>query len=527
MMAATIGAAPLAFRAAADFPALGLRFRTPAESSPEPLPPHRTYTYTFTRGNESFTRDLFDTRELWYATQHVGEWRDVGGSRMILGRVTRRLPVIDSETGHVAREDFDRAVSAPAARLDPSDAAALTAWVTDFAGIAPGPYEQLRTSMNLAQALFFPTSDRNKLVYTFRVRSRSLNRRTEHSDWFCAVLVIGDGASPDKVRRNFETQFLADVTALAPTGRASSASSSQAAALTPLSRTDRKAAEKLPDHPGRDAARKSIENMRGWWYADTADHIILSDIRSTAGRALVRELQTTMPAMHAACTRLVPPTIDNSDIGIVRIFEDTEAYRRYVGPEHEWSSGIWHPMRRELVILWQGADREKTMQIIRHEGFHQYLFHASSGAEHAMWFNEGHACLIEAAVIDSRGKITFPEGHRLRHLLENLDEVSRRLPQILRADSAAFYDGDNGERIMNYTTAWSLVYFLRKGVPGRKMRAYEPIMERYLVALAASGDGGVATAAAFKDIDMQEFGEAFSQFWRKHRTTVRHFDPLD
>ncbi len=527
MIAAAAGAAPLAFRSATDFSALGLRFRTPAESSPEPLPPHRTYTYTFTRGDESFTRELFDTRELWYSTQHAGQWRDAWGNRMILGRATHRLPVIATQTGHVAREDFDRAIADPAARLDPEDAAALASWVADFAGTVPGQHVPLRTGMNLTQALFFPTRERNTLIYTFRVRNRNLNRRQEPSGWCCAVLVIGDGAPPDKVRMNFETQFLGDVAAIPSAGRPSGAGRNQASELTPLSRADRKAADKLPDHPGRDAARKSIANMRGWWYADTPDHIILSDIRSSAGRALVKELQTTMPAMHAACTRLVPPIADNEDIGIVRIYEDAEAYRRYVGHEYEWSSGIWHPMRRELVVLWQGDDRRETMRIIRHEGFHQYLSHAGRGAEHAMWFNEGHACLFEAAEIDNRGKISFPEGGRLSDLLNDLDVVTRRLPQILRADSAAFYDGDNRERMLNYTTAWGLVYFLRKGVPGRRMRIYEPIIERYLETIAATGDGVAATRAAFAGIDMQEFGEAFDKFWRKHRTTVRHFNPLD
>jgi hypothetical protein len=71
----TARAAP-SFRVDKNYPESALRFRTLGNSVPEPLAQPKTHTYTFTRGEEQTKRDLFDPSELWYASQHAGQWRD-------------------------------------------------------------------------------------------------------------------------------------------------------------------------------------------------------------------------------------------------------------------------------------------------------------------------------------------------------------------------------------------------------------------------------------------------------------------
>ena len=517
-------AAP-SFRSDKNYPSLGLRIRTLGGSTPEPLPQHKTYTYTFTSGDESVKRDLFDPHELWYATQHAGQWRDEDGNVLILGHATHLFPAIQSELQHVSREDFDRALAEPASLFDPASPEALAAWVKAFASCTPQKPELLRTGFNLTHAQFFPVDESSLLVYAFRAKTRMPNGQTAPSDWFCAVVKIGDNTLKSKVRKDFETQFLASVAAIPQTGmtpttgiRSKTLSTAAANGKTP--------ALEIPDHPSRAAARKSIANMKDWWYAETPEYIFLSDIRSATGKALVKELQTTMPALRSAFAQLIPPFDPTTDVSVIRIYEEREAYQQYVGEAHDWSIGLWTPMRRELVILSQGKDREQTLEIIRHEGFHQYLFYATGMAENAMWFNEGHACFFEAAEIGSKGRVEIPEDNRVNHLLDNLETAANLLPKIINADRSAFYGGSNQQRSLNYTTAWALIYFLRKGAPAEGLSAYEGILDTYLKTLAATKDCQAATSTAFEKVNMSRLKEHFTDFWKKGRNSARRYDPL-
>lgn len=522
--ALSLSAAP-SFRSDKNYPDLGLRIRTLGNSAPEPLPQHQTYTYTFTRDGESFKRDLFDPRELWYATQHAGQWRDEAGNVLILGRASRQLPSIPSELKHVSRDAFDTALAEPAAAFDPASAEALSGWIGSFSACSLQKPEVLRTGFNLTHALFFPAEEASTLVYAFRAKVRRPNGQTSPSDWFCAVIKIGDATLKSKVRKDFETQFLATVAAVPQTG-ATALAGIQPKALSPALAAGKAPAAEIPEHPSRIAARKSIANMKDWWYAETPEYIFLSDIRSATGKALVKELQSAMPALRGAFARLVPPFETATDVSVVRIYETREAYQQYVGKEIEWSAGAWLPGRRELVILSQGKDQDQTLGIIRHEGFHQYLFYATRMAENALWFNEGHACFFEAAEVDSKGRVELPESRRVNHLLDNLDRAAGLLPKIIRADRSAFYGGSEQLRSLNYTTAWALVYFLRKGVPSQKLTAYAAVLDVYQKTLASTKDGDAATSAAFEGINLSRFQEDFTDFWKKGRASARRYDPL-
>jgi hypothetical protein len=515
LAALNVVAAP-SFRVNRNYSNLGLSIRTLGGAEPEPLPQPHIYSYTFTRSGESVKRDLFDPYELWYATQHVGQWRDGNDNLLILGRPSRRLPAFDAETKHVAREAFDEAIDAPASAFDPADPQALAEWAAAFAACTLGAPENVRTGFNLSDALFFPVETSATLVYAFRAKGRAPNGQTAPTDWFCAVVKIADSTPKAKVRKDFETQFLATVSALPQTGaRPAAAAPSKAAS-----------AAAVPDHPGRAAAHKSIANMQGWWYADTPEYTFLTDIRSATGQRLIRELQSMLPALRKAFVRLVPPFGSEADINVVRIFEESDAYKKYVGETIEWSVGCWMPSRRELVILSQGKDRDQTLEIIRHEGFHQYLFYATGRAQNAMWFNEGHACFFEAAQVDSKGRVELPEDGRVNHLLDNLEAAAANIPSLLQADHAAFYSGAGPKRQLNYTTAWALVYFLRKGAPSQRLAAYENVLPSYLKTLAETKDCEAATAAAFEGIDMKKLQKDFIDCWKNSRNAARRYDPL-
>jgi hypothetical protein len=229
--------------------------------------------------------------------------------------------------------------------------------------------------------------------------------------------------------------------------------------------------------------------------------------------------------LRKAFARLIPPFGGETDVNVVRIFEEADAYKKYVGETTEWSIGCWVPSRRELVILSQGKDRgEDTQEIVRHEGFHQYLFYATARAHNAMWFNEGHACFFEAVQVDSKGNVDLGECDRVNHLLRELDAAAQNIPAVIRADHTAFYSA--ASRSLNYTTAWGLVYFLRKGAPSQRLTAYADVLPTYLKTLEETRDCEAATTAAFEGTDMKRLQRDFTECWKNNRNAARRHDPL-
>ena len=511
------------FRVDKIYQELGLKMRVLGNSTPKMLPQFKTFTYTYTRGEESFKRNKFEPRELWYAEQHCGEWRDNNGNTLVIGRVKTQLPQFPEQ--HILREEFEKAVLSPINKIDPHNQKALNQWVKSFTGSTPVSPVKLRTTSNfsLSSAMFIPNSNSQLLIYIFRVKIRTPAGRRVPSDWYCATIQIKDGTTPEKARKIFETQFLTKVAAAPKTYTTTKTNHN-----TKELKTSRRpgGTVKIPDSPSRIAARKSIGGMKEWWFAETPEYIFLSDIRSSTGRTLVRNMQQNMPHLRKAFAKLVPPFNPITDANVVRIFENSTAYKAYVGKKHEWSIGLWSPMQRELVILSQGRNRDKTLEIIQHEGFHQYLFFACNMTPNLPWYNEGHACFFETAEVSRHGSVKIPENSRVQHLLRNLDAAANHIPQVLTMDYNNFYHQSSKMRDLNYTTAWALIYYLYKGAPLERKNPYSGILNRYLTELKSSKKPNTATTKAFEGILIKNLQDDFVNFWKRKRSKGRSYDPF-
>ena len=518
------------FRMEKNYPATGLRFKTLGNGGePEPIPQPKTYTYTFTRGNEVSKKDLYDPRELWYATQHQGQWRDKDDNILILGKISRKLPDITPTAGpHVLRSDFDRALEDASTRIDPERVEDIRNWVAAFSGTSVKEPIKLRPPFRLSNLLYFPSDSESVALYAFRVKGSHFGTTSGVSDWFCLCLKIGDGSPTVRVRREIESQFLPSISPFSGSSFGSFRRNSQEL-KTSSSSSLRPTMPQVKKDPVREAAKRSIANMQGWWYAESREYIFLSDVRSSLGKNLVRTLQRTMSPYRAALVKLIPPFSGRMDVNVMRIFEKGEDYRQFIsGKNAEWSSGLWSPMDRELIILSRGKEAEKTMETIHHESLHQYLFYAHDMIENAMWYNEGHACFCEGTAIDARGRVTFNETDRLLHLKGSLAKAAAMIPSVLKADRSAFYCPDRERLLMNYTTSWALIYFLRKGAPSiRNFQSYAKILPTYEQELKQSKSWRRATEVAFEGVDMEGFQQAFIDFWKRGRSIAKRYDPLN
>ena len=510
------------FRADKLYPEMGLKMRVPGNSTPVALSQPKTYTYTLTRGDETLKQERFDPYELWYASQHCGQWKDDEGNTFIVGRAQSHYPQFNEE--HVQREQFDQALSDATATVNEHDDKALLRWVSSFAKVEPQELVKLRTALNfdLSDARFVAVNGEHPLIYLFRVTIRTPAGRKVPSEWFCAVIHLQDKSEAEKGRKAFESQFLTKVASVPRRYTTTKPDISSKELVT--SRGG--GSTKIADTPSRASARKSIANMHDWWYAETEEYIFLSDIRSSDGKTLVRRLQHDMPHLRSAFAALVPPFETITDTSVVRIFENAESYKQYVGQSMEWSIGAWSPMQRELIILAQGKDHDKTLEIIRHEGFHQYLFHSCNMIKTSPWLNEGHACFFERSEVDRQGRVEFHENSRVNHLMTNLDAAAALLPNILKMDYAEFYDQNAEQRALNYTTAWALIYFLHKGAPLETSNPYKYIITTYLRELKNMQDPDAATLKAFSTVKIDNLQRDFQEFYKSKRTRARRYNPL-
>ena len=510
--------ADVAFGPVKNYPNLGFMMPGLARAVSEPLPMPRARAFLLTGGEALAREDRFDPYELWYGSQCCGRWRDAAGNRLILGRVAQRLPVFDDDL--VSRASFDLRLRGTAYEVDPRERAQINEWVATFAGVPVYQPEALKINrFALEEVLAYPCGEAGTLVYAFRPRRVG---NAPSPGWFAAVLHAAGAPDAAVLREAFEEGFVA---ALALPSRLEKEEGVEATEVSVM-RTGEKAPDQ-PNHPVRVEARRSVENYDDWWFAETDGYIILSDVHTEVGTSLIRDLKETLPALRRAYERLVPPLTREPEVALLRLFAGRDDYARYVGEAHAWSSGMWMPARRELV-LYQQANREAMMQIVRHEAFHQYLSHATCMLGAAPWLNEGHACLFEHAQVDDKGHVTLPEDpERAPVLLENLETAVALLPYLLQTDYEAFYDGTQAGRRLKYAMAWGLAYYLHKGVPLERDPPHARVLDDYLTALGVSHDQHAATQLAFAEVEMEAFQAAFRDFWLRRRDEAQRVDPLE
>jgi hypothetical protein len=201
----------------------------------------------------------------------------------------------------------------------------------------------------------------------------------------------------------------------------------------------------------------------------------------------------------------------------VRVFKTLDDYREYrlsTGEEDRTSCGLWDPAREELLI--SAEDRAQAQSTMRHEAFHQYLHYATGRGDHAMWFNEGHACYFENVKYNAakREVKILAQGNRAAWVAREPERVARELPELLHMDHAQYYSGDAN---LHYAAGWALVYFLETApvASPREFARYAKVLPVYLKAMAEGFSANDATDRAFAGIPPSALSADFLRFWKK------------
>lgn len=257
-----------------------------------------------------------------------------------------------------------------------------------------------------------------------------------------------------------------------------------------------------------------------WWEDSTDEYVFKTDLTKSRGGKFVKDAMRLMEAMRKSYEKYVPP---EEKIGrcTVRVFKTLESYREYrrsTGENDYSSCGLWDPNREELLIA--AEDREQAQRTMRHEAFHQYLHYATGRGDHAIWFNEGHACMFEDVRYDAAKNTVkvLENAVRAKWVDVATAAVVANLRRVLTMSQAEYYSGDAN---LNYVTGWAMAYFLERGAYAcEDFKAYREVVPRYLAAMKRRDvDGTQATAYAFVPVmeAKRNIEEDFMRFWTKYR----------
>ncbi len=496
---------------------LGLKIPLPNNAQPMPLPPAEIHTYVLTQGDRQWTEERYEALELWYASQHVAEWafpsRD--GARIVLGAATIAPPVGIGEA-HVSLDQFAAFTNSPLASMEQPDTGSLGAWLSAFAGCRLGTPQSLAPGRTrLKNLMRYPTERPDMTAWLLRF-DRGGGYSHLPDVWFGVVSIAPSDGAGDDERAFVENAILANI---APMGRFEGRD-------TPADRLarDRDKPKGVREHPSRDAAHAAVAAHKDMLALDSEDFVLIYKNRPGAQR-LARDLLDDLQLARTLYARMFPGFADTSEnVSVVYLPATGEEYDAHVGPDHQWSSGLYNGATRELSIrpiAAKGRDAAyaRTLSTAFHEGFHQYIHQATGIAQPAVWYNEGHACFFETLSFKN-GRASVDEDRDRLRFLEAFLKTKQPVPlaALVRMDYETFYAGTDDDRLLKYSLAWGFTYFLHRGAPLVRNKPYADILPTYLAALKETGSGTEATARAFAGVNFEALERDFREFWTTPRS---------
>ena len=467
---------------------MGLKVKVPTGSRMVQAFTPKSQSWVFKRGEEKWTETHYDAREIWHGHECGAVWKDRKGNQLTVATPSAFCPTF--ENGHAKREDIMAQMAGDAdAFKDPSDET-LARWASEFSG------KEVKESA-LAQCELSPHAAVRLVDFGDTSRGAAFFK-TAAGTWHYAEFRLAQPAKQKEID-GLLRQFLKGVTA----------------------------------DKGKSAATGGIVMEGKWMTMDVPGYRFKTDLSRSQGLAFVKNAGRLMEAMQAAYRRYVP---SQKELGIstVRVFAAREGYNEYMkgatGESGERSIGLWSPSHEELLILDMGnSERDETLKTMRHEAFHQYLYYATGNGNHAIWFNEGHACFFENVSYNAKKNYVRiwddPKDRRPAAVAEDPEKYARLVKEILPLDHSAFYSGTLREVNDRYSAAWAVVYFLQKGVPTFKEFAdYRDVLPTYLEAMKDGKSAQEATRQAWESVAQRDFATDFLKFWGK-RNAARRYEP--
>ena len=510
-----VDAGQLKFTKGTDLSGIGLRLKMMPNAREVPLPSPTIYTYLHTGSKGESKVETFFPYELWIEDQHAGEWKDKYGNTLTLAVIRRPIPTGFSRE-HVTKQEYvERTSEDP--RPDSWSPESLEDWVKAFTkeeSVSGSHVKQPATRFSSLVVFEFENMGTERIAYAFQLNPDAVGQRRTSPEWFFALFSLEPSTPLKAAALAIRRRFLSTITVADTDSRKNRGGPSRKF----QSRKSAPGDSVSPEFKeSRDRVARSVENMKDWWFVETPHYILLSDL-SANYRHTLRDLQENLELLRATLESFILPKKPISAVSVIRAFASGDEYNEYVSPKHEWTSGIWHPSRKELVIRSFSEFRGRRAQevflgIVYHEAFHQYIYYALDQTQTSAWFNEGHAALFESAEFSNRRVRIRENGGRVRLLKQYVASSELELDTLLQLSYEDFYGTNNDTRRRHYSISWGLVYYLIKGVPLESDSPYSQLLEQYLTVLMETGNDDLASKEILNRYNLTALEQAMTKFW--------------
>lgn len=486
-----------------DLPSIGVKMKMPRNAVPKPMGSLSVKTLTARRGSKTKKMDTYFPEDLWIRDQLVGRY---GSGNFMVSVFDMTLPppadvqAIHKQEGHayVLKENYDKWKENQ--KIDKWDEKNTIDWLKFLLGA--------KVSEKL---------EKMKRGGAKKATTYNLNVNSAQGDNY--VYVIVPDKTPDK---RFVIQFT--LLSLDPKKSQKGIASCLAsmAFYTPKKskiddkkitagiKSKLKNKDWTPEYiASRERVINNIKNLKGWWYLETENFIMVANIKN---KKTIRELHEGLEKSRSVYSSIFPIKEPLKAVSVAKSFETRKEYVEYVGKEYEWTGGLWMSDRKELVVSpmnWGSVRdrRDMMVEVIRHEGFHQYIYFATAEQNTSVWFNEGNATFFEG--IKFKGKRPVIEGtkrmERAKKLAPTADVTS-----LINMSQQQFYSSPD----RNYPLGYALMFFLHKGAPVmKKKNNYSEIPTKYYEAILKTKNPEKANQIAWEGVDMNQFNHDFQEFW--------------
>lgn len=519
-----------------ELPAIGLVL--PVMPAAKQVPPAAVEVkqYRCRLGDKEWTENRYDACELWRKEQTAASWIDRYGNGVTLAKVLMKRPT-GLQEADVTQDVYEKIAADDAFAIgENADGAVLVNWIEDFAGVRSSgkPVAMQVNPMRLSHVIEIPLQDPKLRAYVFRLNPHAHDASSHPRHWF--ALILNSAEAPRQGDRDWDNRIKNELLAsIRTSGLYERAKADQRASKRKVRASG--APAKLVDDAERARARKSVELLDDWWFMDSENYIMLSDDSSSdrVADAILGNLEALRPR-YAALVPPFPNTIEGTSI--VRLFKTSDEYISYLTADGDMSekeagntAGIFISSRRELVIRpFIKNSTQDVGAVIRHEGFHQYLFAAWGGALTPPWFNEGSAEFFKSYERNGQTWVIREDkisADYLQRMARENDDWSGIVRRTMFESYAQFYshahvsyDKGNSRRTLHpsYALSYGIMYFLYRGAPAMRGDPYKDVLPTFYRAMEETRDPNAATRAAFKMDKTDDFFARFvrdlHEFWK-------------
>ena len=484
-------------------PELGLKMRTFRDSSSTVMPSLTRLPGTKDGKPEDFV--IFSNA--WRHPQMKGCYAGESGALFVLAPLYK---VPDAPPQHMAESDFKKWTEENKLASFPDK---LKPWLEYFFETSFQKADaQLKGQRNITLDLYEPSDLKSDGLYIMKAFEKTSGRQ------ILLAFKFEPGTEDKKIRR-----FLASSAETISFTKISAPTEAKTMDVT-SKKNSRNTAERSEKYKAsREAVIKNIANAESWWYAETENYILASNIKKRRDAQVIAEEAEKIRALFE---KTMPPPTPIDDVSVIRVFDDRNEYNRYLGEGYEWTAGIWMPSKKELVFFLDGNSRSKkearnnVSNVLYHELFHQYCHYSSGQMSAFPWFNEGNAQVFQDVTMKPNGKFGFDIPQQLiqRKVKNILASKYTNVENIVNLGFGEF----NDERDFSYDATWLLMVFMLKHCPAKpELKDYSEIPQKYFMALAETQDERKAHEAAWKDVDMKEISKAFREFLGNRSSVTR------